>query len=235
MPSTPLTDAIVALTTYANTITGESDATLSAAVESLVDGYGSGGIDINALADGSISGAIEVTASSIREGFFKGLTHITSISCPNITRLSGGLANGCTGLVSVTCPQATTVNSTQQFLGCTSLTTVNLPLLTTMGGNMFQGCSSLATIDLPKVTSLNVTRGFYDCHALQTIVIRNSTAVSLGGDTLTNTPFAGYGGLTGTAYVPSDQIETYKTKSNWSTLYNNGTCSFAAIEGSQYE
>ena len=40
MPSTPLTDAIVALTTYANTVTGESDTTLSAAVGTLVDGYG---------------------------------------------------------------------------------------------------------------------------------------------------------------------------------------------------
>lgn len=43
MPSTPLTDAIVALTTYANTVTGESDTTLSAAVETLIDGYGGGG------------------------------------------------------------------------------------------------------------------------------------------------------------------------------------------------
>ena len=42
--SQPLTDAIVALTTYANTVTGESDTTLSDAVESLVDGYGGGGI-----------------------------------------------------------------------------------------------------------------------------------------------------------------------------------------------
>lgn len=44
MPSTPLTDAIVALTTYANTVTGESDTTLSAAVDSLAAGYGQGGI-----------------------------------------------------------------------------------------------------------------------------------------------------------------------------------------------
>lgn len=46
MPSTPLTDAIQALTTYANTVTGASDTTLSDAVESLADGYGGGGIDI---------------------------------------------------------------------------------------------------------------------------------------------------------------------------------------------
>lgn len=41
--TTPLTDAINALTTYANEITGQSDTTLSDAVESLVDGYGGGG------------------------------------------------------------------------------------------------------------------------------------------------------------------------------------------------
>ena len=44
MPSTtPLTDAINALTTYANETTGASDTTLSAAVGSLVAGYGGGG------------------------------------------------------------------------------------------------------------------------------------------------------------------------------------------------
>lgn len=41
--TTPLTDAINALTTYANEVTGKSDTTLSDAVESLVDGYGGGG------------------------------------------------------------------------------------------------------------------------------------------------------------------------------------------------
>ena len=38
--STPLTDAINALTTYANSVTGESDTTLSDAVYSLASGYG---------------------------------------------------------------------------------------------------------------------------------------------------------------------------------------------------
>lgn len=44
MPSTtPLTDAINALTTYANTTTGVSDTTLSDAVATLIAGYGGGG------------------------------------------------------------------------------------------------------------------------------------------------------------------------------------------------
>jgi hypothetical protein len=41
--STPLTDAINALTTYANGVTGASDTNLSDAVRSLADGYGGGG------------------------------------------------------------------------------------------------------------------------------------------------------------------------------------------------
>ena len=41
--ATPLTDAINALTTYANSVTGESDTTLSDAVYSLAEGYGQGG------------------------------------------------------------------------------------------------------------------------------------------------------------------------------------------------
>ena len=42
MPNTPLTDAINALTSYANSVTGEADETLSDAVRSLADGYGGG-------------------------------------------------------------------------------------------------------------------------------------------------------------------------------------------------
>ena len=41
--STPLTDSINALTTYANEITGASDTNLSDAVHTLASGYGSGG------------------------------------------------------------------------------------------------------------------------------------------------------------------------------------------------
>ena len=41
--STPLTDAIQALTTYSNTVTGASDTTLSDAVATLAAGYGGGG------------------------------------------------------------------------------------------------------------------------------------------------------------------------------------------------
>lgn len=43
MSTTPLTDAITALTTYSNTVTGASDTDLSSAVATLAAGYGGGG------------------------------------------------------------------------------------------------------------------------------------------------------------------------------------------------
>ena len=54
--STPLTDSINALTTYANEVTGQSDTTLSDAVHTLASGYGGGG------------------ASNVVTGTFKGTT-----------------------------------------------------------------------------------------------------------------------------------------------------------------
>ena len=46
--STPLTDSINALTTYANEVTGASDTTLSDAVHTLASGYGRGGSTVSA-------------------------------------------------------------------------------------------------------------------------------------------------------------------------------------------
>lgn len=62
MPTTtPLTDAIQALTTYANETTGASDATLSEAVATLAAGYGGGGsdkADFSAFSAGNIKALI---------------------------------------------------------------------------------------------------------------------------------------------------------------------------------
>lgn len=35
--------------------------------------------------------------------------------------------------------------------------------------------------------------------------------------------------------APTELISTYQTATNWKTLYDGGTLTFAAIEGSQYE
>lgn len=236
MPSTtPLTDAINALTQYANETTGASDTTLSDAVGTLVAGYGGGGgYSIDEFADGSITGDITITATNIRERAFKA-TNVTGVTAPNVTILREQIFNSCTRLTKISFPNATSINSSQQFLGCSALTDINLPKLAVPGGNMFQACTNLEIVDFPEVTRMNINRVFYGCYKLHTLILRNTSVVSVNNDTLGNTPFAGYNGLSGTVYVPQSLISSYQTAANWSTLYNGGHCTFAAIEGSQYE
>lgn len=60
MSTTPLTDAINALTTYANETTGASDTTLSEAVTTLVSGYGGGSGTSIGVTDTSIGNILNM-------------------------------------------------------------------------------------------------------------------------------------------------------------------------------
>lgn len=63
MSTTPLTDAINALTQYANETTGQSDTTLSDAVGTLVAGYGGGG------SMGGLANMVDVSDSTYEIGY----------------------------------------------------------------------------------------------------------------------------------------------------------------------
>ena len=97
-------------------------------------------------------------------------------------------------------------------------------------------CQKLETADIGKTSGI-AANAFANCYKLQTLILRKTGSVcSLTyANAFTNTPMSGYNSLTGTVYVPSALISTYQTANNWKTLYNNGTVTFAAIEGSQYE
>jgi hypothetical protein len=78
-------------------------------------------------------------------------------------------------------------------------------------------------------------KAFSGCTNLRTIIIRGETVATLSDvNNFTDTPFAS-GGTGGTVYVPEALIESYQNATNWSTLYAAGTCTFVAIEGSEYE
>ena len=97
-------------------------------------------------------------------------------------------------------------------------------------------CQLLEFADIGSSQSI-AANAFANCYALETLVLRRSDAIcSLSNvSAFTNTPMSGYNSKTGTVYVPSALISTYQTATNWSTLYNNGTVTFSAIEGSDYE
>ena len=226
------------LITAANTVTGESDTTLTDAVQTLIDGYGQGGggwTTDGIATRAEPNGAIVVTASNIVSYGFIGSAAVTSFVADSVPILRQSILGDCSNVESISFASATTYSGTQQFVNCSKLASVNLPNLTTLNNQMFQGCTSLEFIEFPKLTGLNRSGVFRNCYKLQTVVLRHTSVVPVNNDTFANTPFAGYNGLSGTVYVPQSLISSYQTATNWSTLYNNGTCTFVAIEGSIYE
>lgn len=247
--ATPLTDAINALTTYANSVTGQSDTSLSDAVDSLVAGYGGGGGDdhLYDLVSGTITDSMidwsQVTA--LREFAFAQCTALTSIGNPTVAEIKSSAFRSCSGLVTAeltTLKQSHT--ATDVFRYCTKLKTITLHFTHTgtisLSGNyVFANNAVLETIiiDAPNASAFNwnTTWQFYGSDAFRKIVLRPSFVVNLTGGANSN----GLGGLynnptASTIYVPQSLISSYQAASNWSTLYNMGV-TFAKIEGSQYE
>lgn len=235
---TPLTDAINALTTYANETTGANDTDLSSAVATLVAGYGSGdgGYDINDLADGTEpSGAITIdTATAVAQYAFHYRTALTSVSAPVCTTVNKYAFEGCTGLTSISFPSCTAVND-YVFNQCSHLTAVAFPSLTSRTFARFLGsCTALTIVDLGKTVQI-YNQTFLGSSALRTLILRKTDDIT----TLFGYSSSALGGIydnptESTIYVPSALISSYQSASNWSSAYSAGV-TFTAIEGSTYE
>ena len=226
-----------ALLTAANTKTGESDTTLTDAVQTLIDGYGQGGgsSDADGLIDGSLLTLSNSNVTSLRNYAFANFSGIQSISLPNVTTVNGreNFVNA-SGLVTVNLPKITDTTA-YMFYGCGNLQNVDISLVANIRNYAFRDCVNLEFLDLPTVGMI-YGNGFNGCKKLVTLVLRKSTLCGLEStNVFTNTPFAGYNGLSGTVYVPSALISTYQGASNWSAMYSGGYCTFSAIEGSAYE
>lgn len=273
MSTTPLTDAINALTQYANETTGASDTTLSDAVGTLVAGYGGGGgISIDDLATNSApSGAITLGSgvTTIADYAFAGKP-ITSITAPNVTDIKTyALQN--TQIDSITDANFPVLGVSVRYmllLRMSSLKNIKLTggnialnsgsgglrenanLLTAefpnaardvgssyayIGNAFFYGDNKMTLADVGYITTIGANV-FYNCNKLATLILRSGSVVALGNaNAFQNTPMRGYQSQTGTIYVPSSLISSYQTAAQWATLYNDGHCTFAALEGSQYE
>lgn len=214
MSNMPLTDGINALIRYANETTGASDTTLSDAVESLAAGYGGGGgVSVEDMATGNgPTGEVALNGVSVIDHAFQGRKGITKVVLLNIQRLGRECFADCSNIASFWAPDLTHLN------GLGNLSSANLTI-----------------VDFPKLTYIQST-SFMNNKNLRTIILRASSICSLANsNALQDTPFKGYGGLTGTLYAPSALVESYKTASKWCELYNAGTMTVLPIEGSIYE
>lgn len=125
------------------------------------------------------------------------------------------------------------------FLKCASLKKVTAPKSNWYDNQAFRECVNLEVVDLGTGA---ITRGyvFFGCKKLQTVILRSTSVCALGNvSNFDQSPFHPAGGTgitgTGTLYVPSSLVASYKTETNWSTLFNAGTMDVQPIEGSIYE
>lgn len=143
---------------------------------------------------------------------------------------------GNTGITSVVANNMNTFNA-YLFYNCKALKAASVNTRATMNGGTgcFMGCASLEKADIGDKIKYLPVLFFKTCIKLSVIILRYNGVVALGNETVFGeTPF-GSGGTGGTIYVPESLIESYKTANFWSTLYEAGTVTFAAIEGSEYK
>lgn len=192
MPTTtPLTDAINALTTYANTVTGASDTTLSDAVATLADGYGGGGgVSVDGIANGTEpSGAVTLSsATSIKAyAFYK--CPITSISAPNVTSIDGKAFEG-TSITELNDPFPSMVPSASTLLNTTSgyifgnMQYLERVYLLNTGSwcvrlDTFRGCDNLKVLRLPNQNAGAEQRSAYGLTKLKIVDWGSTTSIHL--------------------------------------------------------
>ena len=200
---------------------------------------------VTSIGDYAFYSCAKLTLTSLPSGVtsignyaFNGCSSLALESLPSgITRLPTNSFNGCRDLALTSLPNGITYIGPYAFQSCSNLAITSLPAsLSSLGTYAFYSCSSIESIDIPSGISSIPDYSFANCRSLQTMILRRTSVCALSKVTaLSSTPMRGYGGLTGTVYVPSALISTYQTATNWKTLYDGGTLTFAAIEGSPYE
>lgn len=166
---------------------------------------------------------------------FANQTNLISADFPNLTRTNDFVFWGCTNLTTVNLPKATYVGL-NAFENCKNLEYISFPSATIVYGYAFLYATKLKTIDFGATVDFARTTSFNNCNSLNTLILRGNGISPLSSTELFNGAGAfSAGGTGGTVYVPSTLIESYKTATNWSALYESGRCNFVAIEGSEYE
>ena len=237
------------LITAANTVTGESDTTLTDAVQTLVDGYGQGGggwttdgIASKTEPNGAITISSSVETIQNRAFFeYQGITEVTIEGDPYI---GGNAFQNCRNIETLNTPNLTKFksgyynSSTYTFQGCSKLKGVVFPSYAANSGidsYVFQNCTALTYADFKDVNKIGGADVFTNT-GLNVLVIRRTSGVATLQSTnnFNSSPFAS-NGTGGTLYVPSALISSYQSATNWSTLLGYTNNQILPIEGSYYE
>ena len=221
----------------------------SLALEALPDTFISIGMSAFTECTSLALTSLPSSLTSVGQNAFSGCTSLSISELPPLlTSIGSNAFSRCSGITSISSTAAISTLAGGAFNGNSTnpmaLTSVSFPnmVLASNIGFVFgsttaaNACQQLAFCDIGSTTGIAAS-AFANCYALETLVLRKTASVCTLANVsaFLNTPMRGYDGKTGKVYVPSALIESYKTATNWKTLYNAGTVEFLAIEGSEYE
>lgn len=221
---------------------------------------GGGGENIDTarqLIEGTLTSFYDAQITHIRTRMFGYNNALKEVELPNAKTMGMAVFASATALETVKLDSIETLvvgAQDQQFYSCTSLKNVSMNSLKVVGAMSFDTCTSLKQVYFPSLTRVGgngfIRSGLETAHfpvlssigtsafassKLATLVLGGNTVVRLDNvSAFTGTPFAS-GGTGGTVYCHADLIPEYQTATNWSSLYAAGSCTFVAIEGSEYE
>lgn len=159
---------------------------------------------------------------------------LTSVCLPNVVRIGVRTFEDCVNLNDVSMPKLDISVGMYTFSGCGSLENISFPVVKEIASYAFRNCSALEKCDLGAVNQI-FSYAFFSCTNLNTLILRTENVVTLANiNAFNGTPY-GASGTGGVVYVPAALVEAYKTATNWSALYAAGNCTFAAIEGSDFQ
>ena len=182
-------------------------------------------VDFQALYNCTALTSINLPAITTMGNYAFGGTAITSINLPLVTTLAASAFVNCSSLTSASFAAATKI-SEACFIYCSQLSSCNFPLVTLIETNAFRNCTSLVSINLPAVRTIQ-SNVFNGCTNLTSITLGANQVCTLNSTNAIPATSNHHINI----YVPISLVASYRSATNWSTLYNNGYISILPIDG----
>ena len=174
---------------------------------------GGGGWDQKSVTEGTI-GIINLdnSASFVASSAFMNNNTIQTVNLPYATSVGSDAFFQCNTLKQVSLSVCSYIGESA-FAYCQNLNQISLPVCSYINDRTFYYCYWMKQVSLP-VCSYIGNFAFYNCYQLSIITIGYSSVCSL----YTSNVFqdAGITSSTGSIYVPTSLVDSYKSAPNWS-------------------
>ena len=154
--------------------------------------------------------------TSIYSYAFFQCSQLTTVNFPACTSIYSNAFSQCSSLTTAVFPKCTRI-SEYAFYSCSRLITISFPVCTLVGTSAFYSCPQLTTVNFPACTSI-YSNAFNKCSNLTTIYLMASTVCKLSNSNAFGN--AGITSTTGSIFVPTSLVASYKAATNW-TYFSN--------------